>query len=102
LALGSRTDMSSPRRKVVLSFPSMASGVTGRSAHWVRRGYAPAHRRWYLRIWFDDELDPENRPTRGTFDLTGPKGPVAEIDLVLPGLLRHEAGEFFDKQYAGG
>jgi hypothetical protein len=32
-ALGSRTGMSSPRRKVVLPHPSSSTGVTGRPAH---------------------------------------------------------------------
>ncbi len=32
--VGSRTDIVSPSRKVLLSQPSCGTGVTGRSAHW--------------------------------------------------------------------
>jgi hypothetical protein len=69
----------------------------------VRRAYFPSHRGWYLRIWFDDddELDSQNRPTRGNFDVTGPEQLAAAIQGRVSGLMRHPAAEFFDHNYAG-
>ena len=69
----------------------------------VRRGFAPRDRAWYLRISFDDddELDNAGRPTRGTIDLTGSVTLTANVAQDVPGLERHSAAEFFDKRYAG-
>ena len=69
----------------------------------VRRGYLPQKRTWYLRIWFDDddELDSENRPTRGTLDLSGDDELVELLHAKIPALERHNAGEFFDRNHAG-
>ena len=70
---------------------------------YVRRGYFPDHRGWYLRIWFDDdeELDELDRPTRGTFDLTGPEDLTSLLYAKIPGLETHPAAAFFDEKYAG-
>ena len=69
----------------------------------VRRGFVPRDRAWYLRIWFDDddELDSYGCPTRGTIDLTGSPTLIARVAQDVPGLEQHSAGEFFDKRYAG-
>lgn len=69
----------------------------------VRRGYVPPNFEWYLRIGFDDdnELDDLNPPTRGTFDLTCHTSLADAVAKHIPGLVRHSAGEFFDRGWAG-
>ena len=69
----------------------------------VRRGYTPEHRDWYLRIWFDDDdtLDAVGRPTRGAFDLTCQPDLATSISSRMPGLEQYPAADFFDRGYAG-